>query len=174
MREVEEESGLQLEPSGIFSVEYKINKHSGKAWIRYGITGQIVGGSLKTPDRVRLTHTHMQTHSRTCARARARTRSNHSRACVNTTTTTTGGQGEHPGAVVPARRGQRVAGPAKRRHAQAHRPPPAERRPTHPRPQLLQVEMEAPPDRQEERAERERESERILYIRHNSNKLELC
>lgn len=51
MREVEEESGLQLEPSGIFSVEYKISKRSGKAWIRYGITGQIVGGSLKTPDR---------------------------------------------------------------------------------------------------------------------------
>ncbi len=60
MREVEEESGLQLEPSGIFSVEYKINKCSGKAWLLYGITGQIVSGSLKTPDRVRHTHTHEQ------------------------------------------------------------------------------------------------------------------
>jgi 8-oxo-dGTP pyrophosphatase MutT (NUDIX family) len=68
MREVEEESGLQLEPSGIFSVEYKISKRSGKAWIRYGITGQIVGGSLKTPDRVLTTNNQQPTRTRTTAR----------------------------------------------------------------------------------------------------------
>ena len=51
-REVEEETGLVMEATGVFSIEYKPTRRlrgSGyNNWIRYGITGKIVGGSLKT------------------------------------------------------------------------------------------------------------------------------
>lgn len=53
-REVEEETGLIMEATGIFCVEYKPSrklKSSGyNNWIRYGVTGNIVGGVLKTED----------------------------------------------------------------------------------------------------------------------------
>lgn len=50
IRECEEETGLKVEPTGIFSVEYQ-PYDTGYLWVRYGITGRIVGGTLKTiPD----------------------------------------------------------------------------------------------------------------------------
>mmetsp|Transcript_14052 Transcript_14052/g.24102 ORF Transcript_14052/g.24102 Transcript_14052/m.24102 type:complete len:143 (+) Transcript_14052:135-563(+) len=45
-RETEEESGLELEPTGIFSVEYSADSRTD--WIRFGITGKIIGGRLKS------------------------------------------------------------------------------------------------------------------------------
>ena len=52
-REVEEETGLKMEATGIFCIEYKPSKKKRGSsgyhnWIRYGVTGTIVGGSLKT------------------------------------------------------------------------------------------------------------------------------
>eukprot|EP01080_Neovahlkampfia_damariscottae_P004505 gene4505-7885_t len=42
IREVEEETGLKLDPTGIFSLEYT-PYDNGYLWIRYGVTGKIVG-----------------------------------------------------------------------------------------------------------------------------------
>lgn len=50
MREIEEETGLKVEPSGIFSLEY-VPSSNGYLWLRYGITGKVIGGTLKVkPD----------------------------------------------------------------------------------------------------------------------------
>eukprot|EP00005_Dracoamoeba_jomungandri_P013238 CAMPEP_0174264936 /NCGR_PEP_ID=MMETSP0439-20130205/24587_1 /TAXON_ID=0 /ORGANISM="Stereomyxa ramosa, Strain Chinc5" /LENGTH=131 /DNA_ID=CAMNT_0015351109 /DNA_START=225 /DNA_END=620 /DNA_ORIENTATION=- len=50
IREVEEETGLIMEATGIFCVEYKPNRKRGGRynWVRYGVTGTITGGRLKT------------------------------------------------------------------------------------------------------------------------------
>lgn len=46
VREVKEETGLDMQPTGVFAIEYKPSKH--RNWIRYAVTGNIIGGTLKT------------------------------------------------------------------------------------------------------------------------------
>eukprot|EP01088_Endostelium_zonatum_P016354 TRINITY_DN4398_c0_g1_i2.p1 TRINITY_DN4398_c0_g1~~TRINITY_DN4398_c0_g1_i2.p1 ORF type:complete len:259 (-),score=49.61 TRINITY_DN4398_c0_g1_i2:2-778(-) len=52
IRECKEETGLNLEPAGVFGIEYKssVVKNPKNCWVRYGITGKIVGGKLKTQE----------------------------------------------------------------------------------------------------------------------------
>ncbi|KAL6068226.1 Nudix hydrolase [Balamuthia mandrillaris] len=47
VRECLEETGIVMEPTGVFCIEYKATSR-GHDWVRYGITGRPVGGSLKT------------------------------------------------------------------------------------------------------------------------------
>ena len=45
VRETREEAGVVLEPTGLVSVEY--SPQGEYDWIRYGVTGKIVGGNPK-------------------------------------------------------------------------------------------------------------------------------
>jgi len=49
IRECFEETGLELEPKSVFCIEYKAcnGKNLKHDWVRYGVTGNIIGGSLK-------------------------------------------------------------------------------------------------------------------------------